>query len=178
MLNNVQEGANAPNLVNVVIEIPAQSEPVKYEIDKNTGALFVDRFLGASMRYPCDYGYVPNTLSEDGDPVDVLVISPVPLLSGAVIEVRPIGMLNMTDEKGKDVKILAVPSDKLTTLYKDWHNPKDAFPLLIRQIEHFFKHYKDLEDGRWVKIDGWNDAAEAKQEIINSIERFKQTSKN
>jgi inorganic pyrophosphatase len=172
MFHKIGKKLDIPNEFHVIIEIPAHSEPVKYEVDKETGLLFVDRFMTSTMRYPCDYGYIPNTLAEDGDPVDVLVVSPFPLLSGSVIPVRPIGMLNMTDESGKDTKILAVPLDRLTRLYKDIQKPSDLFPLLIEQISHFFEHYKDLEEGKWVKIEGWEEAAKAKEEIKAGVKRF------
>lgn len=169
MLNSISPGQNVPDEVNVIIEIPAHSEPVKYEIDKETGAMFVDRFMTTSMRYPCDYGYIPNTLSDDGDPIDVLVISPLPLITGAVIQARPIGVLKMTDEAGEDYKILAVPADKLTPLYRHIKNPEDLLPLTLNRISHFFEHYKDLDDGKWVKIDGWAGAIEAKEIIKKSL---------
>jgi inorganic pyrophosphatase len=172
MLNAVSTGDNIPNNVNVIIEISANSEPVKYEVDKDTGAMFVDRFMPTSMRYPCDYGYIPNTLSKDGDPLDVLVISPIPLIPGAVIKVRPIGVLQMTDESGKDCKILAVPIDKLTPIYKNVQQPEDLFPLTIERIAHFFQHYKDLEEGKWVKLDGWEGKDAAHKEILDSIARL------
>jgi len=169
--NNIPTGKDVPNNVNVIIEIPANAEPVKYEVDKDSGALFVDRFLGTAMFYPANYGYIPNTLSEDGDPVDVLVITPTPLISGSVIRSRPIGILNMTDESGVDAKILAVPVDKLSVLYRDVQSPDDVSPHLLSTITHFFEHYKDLEEGKWVKIDGWDGADAAKAEIMASIER-------
>lgn len=165
-------GHRLPDEVNVIIEIPAHSSPVKYEVDKHTGALFVDRFMATAMYYPCNYGYVPETLSEDGDPVDVLVITPVPLISGSVIAVRPIGLLRMTDESGIDSKILAVPTDKLCRYYRDIHSPSDVSPHLLDTITHFFEHYKDLEEGKWVKVEGWEDAAAAKAEVIASCKRF------
>lgn len=177
MLNYVTPGDNAPEQVNVIIEIPAHSEPVKYEVDKISGAMYVDRFMATSMRYPCDYGYIPQTLSNDGDPVDVLVISPLPLISGAVITVRPIGMLQMTDEAGEDIKILAVPIDKLTSIYKNIHKPEDLGQFMLDKIAHFFQHYKDLEPNKWVKIEGWRDADAAKQEIITSFKRLQATVK-
>ena len=155
MLNSVGPGTKVPDEINVIIEIPAHSEPVKYEVDKASGAMFVDRFMSTSMRYPCDYGYIPQTLGDDGDPIDVLVISPLPLISGSVICVRPIGMLAMTDESGGDVKILAVPINKLTPIYKDINKPEDLGDFLLQRIAHFFEHYKDLEGGKWVKIEGW-----------------------
>ena len=171
--NNIPPGKNIPEDINVIIEIPANDVPVKYEIDKDSDALFVDRFMGTAMHYPCNYGYVPQTLSEDGDPVDVLVITPFPLIAGSVINCRPIGMLEMTDESGKDAKILAVPTDKLTQIYKDVKTHEDVTPNLIAQISHFFEHYKDLEKGTWVKVDGWVGPEEAKQEVLASIEREK-----
>ena len=171
-LSAISAGKNVPDEVNVIIEIPAHADPVKYEVDKDTGALFVDRFMATCMHYPTNYGYVNNTLSEDGDPVDVLVMTPFPLLAGSVIKCRPVGVLNMTDESGKDAKVLAVPVDKLSTIYRDVKEIADVPPLLLKQIEHFFEHYKDLEPGKWVKIDGWSDAAAAKAEITSSIERF------
>jgi inorganic pyrophosphatase len=171
-LNAVPAGEKLPDEVNVIIEIPAHADPVKYEVDKDSGALFVDRFMATCMHYPCNYGYVPDTLSEDGDPVDVLVITPFPLLAGSVIRCRPIGVLNMTDESGKDAKVLAVPVDKLSTLYRKVFETTDVPELLLKQIEHFFEHYKDLEEGKWVKIDGWSDAAAAKDEIVASVKRY------
>lgn len=134
--------------------------------------MFVDRFMNTAMHYPCNYGYVPHTLSEDGDPVDVLVITPVPLISGSVIQCRPIGMLGMTDESGPDAKILAVPVDQLCTSYRKVKTCDDVQPMLLAQIAHFFEHYKDLEANKWVKIEGWDDMKSAHQEIIDSIERF------
>jgi inorganic pyrophosphatase len=172
ILDRVSSGLNVPNDVNVVIEIPSHSDPVKYEVDKVTGAMFVDRFMGTAMHYPCNYGYVPQTLSEDGDPVDVLVVTPIPVISGAVIRVRPLGMLRMTDEAGRDSKIIAVPIDKLSNLYSNMNGVRDLPRSLLDSISHFFDHYKDLEPGKWVKIDGWVDAEEAKQEILDSIERY------
>jgi len=168
----VSPGKNAPDEVNVVIEIPSHGAPVKYEMDKDTGTIFVDRFLSTAMYYPCNYGYVPQTLSKDGDPVDVLVITPVPLISSSVIKCRPIGVLKMQDEKGFDAKVLAVPVDSLSPLYKDYKSPDDVSPLLLATITHFFEHYKDLEEGKWVKIEGWDGAKAAKKEITESVKRF------
>lgn len=168
----VKPGKNVPEEINVVIEIPARSEPVKYEVDKETGILFVDRFMATAMYYPANYGYIPQTLSEDGDPVDVLVLTEVPLLSGSVIRARPIGMLQMEDESGIDAKILAVPIDKLSKLYKNVQAHTDISPNILATIEHFFAHYKDLEEGKWVKIKGWVGSAEAKKEIMNSVARY------
>lgn len=171
-LSNIKPGKDVPNDINVVVEIPMQSEPVKYEVDKDTGTLCVDRFLSTAMFYPCNYGYIPGTLSDDGDPTDVLVVAPYPLLCGSVIRCRPIGMLQMSDESGEDAKLLAVPIDKLSTLYHGVHKPEDLPPQLVRSIAHFFEHYKDLEEGKWVKVKGWVGPEEAKAEIIASIERY------
>ena len=172
ILDRVSSGKNIPNDINVVIEIPSHSDPVKYEVDKETGAMFVDRFMGTAMHYPCNYGYIPQTLSEDGDPADVLVVTPIPVISGSVIRVRPLGMLCMTDEAGKDSKIIAVPIDKLSSLYTHMNSVRDLPKSLLDSIAHFFDHYKDLEPGKWVKIDGWVDTDEAKQEILDSIARY------
>ena len=171
-LDRVSSGKDVPNDINVIIEIPSHSDPVKYEVDKETGAMFVDRFMNTAMFYPCNYGYVPHTLSEDGDPVDVLVVTPTPLISGSVIRCRPVGMLKMTDESGVDAKILAVPVDKLAVQYRGVEKLEDLSPLLLDQIAHFFGHYKDLENNKWVKIDGWVGTDEAKAEIVASVERF------
>jgi len=171
-LDRVPTGNKVPNDINVIIEIPAHSDPVKYEVDKATGAMFVDRFMGTAMHYPCNYGYVPHTLSEDGDPVDVLVVTPVPLISGSVIRCRPLGMLSMQDESGQDAKVVAVPGDKLCSLYRKIETVRDLSELLLAQIAHFFEHYKDLEAGKWVKIEGWLGPEEAKEEILSSVQRF------
>ncbi len=175
ILDRVPSGKDAPNDINVIIEIPAHSDPVKYEVDKDTGAMFVDRFMATAMFYPCNYGYVPHSLSEDGDPVDVLVVTPHALISGAVIRVRPIGVLKMSDEGGIDAKILAVPVNKLTDLYAHINDIDDVSKSLLNQISHFFEHYKDLEKGKWVKIEGWGNSAEAKAEIVASINRFNES---
>ena len=172
ILDRVNSGKNVPNDINVIIEIPSHSDPIKYEVDKDTGAMFVDRFMGTSMHYPCNYGYIPKTLSEDGDPTDVLVVTPIPVITGSVIRVRPLGMLDMTDEAGKDSKIIAVPIDKLSSLYSHMNSVRDLPKSLLDSISHFFNHYKDLETGKWVKIEGWVDVEEAKQEILDSIERY------
>ncbi len=172
ILDRVNSGKNIPNDVNVIIEIPSHSDPVKYEVDKETGAMFVDRFMGTAMHYPCNYGYIPRSLSEDGDPVDVLVVTPMPLISGSVIRVRPLGVLNMTDEAGRDTKIIAVPIDKLSSLYSSMDSVRDLPKALLDSIAHFFDHYKDLEPGKWVKIEGWGDIEDAKREILESVERF------
>lgn len=171
-LENLSAGKQVPDDINVVIEIPSHSNPIKYEVDKDSGMVMVDRFLGTSMFYPCEYGFMPHTLSEDGDPVDVLVVSPHPLFPGAVVRCRPIGMLRMTDESGHDAKILAVPVTKLTTRYEQIFKPEDIGKELLNSIEHFFKHYKDLENGKWVKIDGWEGVESAKKEILASVKRY------
>jgi inorganic pyrophosphatase len=169
-LDRVGSGKNLPQDVNVIIEIPSHSDPVKYEVDKETGALFVDRFMNTAMFYPANYGYIPHTLSDDGDPVDVLVMSPYALISGSVVACRPVGMLKMTDESGEDAKVIAVPHD---AMYDDIRDIGDVSPRLLSQLAHFFEHYKDLENNKWVKIEGWVGKAEAEQEIIASVERFK-----
>lgn len=168
-LNNVPTGKNAPEEFNVVIEIAQGGEPIKYELDKDTGALFVDRILSTSMRYPCNYGYIPNTLCGDGDPADVLVVMGSPLIPGCVVKCRPIGVLKMTDESGEDAKLLAVPVSKTTRLYENIKSYKDLPEIQIKQISHFFERYKDLEEGKWVKVDGWEDEQAAKQEVIDAI---------
>ena len=173
-LDKLSPGKDIPNEINVVIEIPSHGAPVKYEVDKETDTMVVDRFMSTAMFYPCNYGFVPKTLSDDGDPVDVLVEAPHPLLTGSVIAVRPIGMLKMTDESGEDAKILAVPIDKLCRHYHNVHAPEDLPEILLTQISHFFEHYKDLEKGKWVKVEGWAGAEEAQKEILASIERYNQ----
>ena len=173
ILDRVHPGKNVPSEVNVIIEIPSHSDPIKYEVDKETGAMFVDRFMGTSMHYPCNYGYIPRTLSEDGDPSDVMVVTPIPVITGSVITVRPLGMLRMSDEAGKDAKIIAVPINKLSGLYTQMRSVHDLPRSLLDSISHFFDHYKDLEPGKWVNIDGWVDAEEAEREILESIERYK-----
>lgn len=172
-INDIPAGKNLPDEINVIIEIPANSDPVKYEVDKDSGALMVDRFMATAMFYPCNYGYIPNTLSEDGDPLDVLVPTPYPLINGAVIKCRPVGMLEMEDESGIDAKLIAVPVDKLSVIYRDIKEATDLPELLLSQIAHFFEHYKDLEKGKWVKIKGWADAASAKAEIEKSVAAVK-----
>jgi inorganic pyrophosphatase len=174
-LDRVSAGTDIPNDCNVVVEIPMHGDPIKYEVDKDTGAVFVDRFMSTAMRYPCNYGYIPHTLSPDGDPCDVLVLSPVPLITGVVVRCRPIGMLKMDDEAGGDAKILAVPIDKLSSLYRTIQSPRDLPELTTRQIAHFFEHYKDLEPGKWVRVSSWVDAEEAKIEIMASVARFQAT---
>ena len=172
-LERVTAGRAVPNDVNVIIEIPMNADPVKYEVDKQTGAVFVDRFMSTAMHYPCNYGYVPRTLSGDGDPVDVLVLPPLPLITGVVVRCRPIGMLRMKDEAGEDRKLLAVPIDKLTSQYRSVRSPRDVPEAQLAAIRHFFEHYKDLEKGKWVKVQGWVGAAAAKKEILDGVKRFR-----
>lgn len=174
-LDRVSSGKDVPNDFNVIIEIPMHGDPIKYEVDKETGAMFVDRFMSTAMHYPCNYGYIPHTLSEDGDPVDVLVLTPVALMTGVVVRCRTVGMLKMTDEAGVDAKLIAVPVDKLCSLYKNVQKPGDLPALTLAQISHFFEHYKDLEPGKWVKVEGWVGADEAKAEIMAGVERYNAT---
>ena len=171
-LDNVTAGKNLPEHFNVIIEIPMNADPIKYEVDKESGAIFVDRFMGTAMHYPCNYGYVPKTISDDGDPVDVLVITPFPLIPGVVVSCRAIGILLMEDEAGGDAKILAVPENKILSIYTHWQKPEDMNPLRLNQIKHFFEHYKDLEPGKWVKTRGWEGPKSAHQEILQGIERY------
>ena len=174
-LNHVTPGKNAPETFNVVIEIPMNADPIKYEVDKESGAIFVDRFMTTAMHYPTNYGYVPQTLSGDGDPVDVLVITPYPLFPGVVVPCRPIGILMMEDEAGVDGKVLAVPTDKVLPIYTHWQKVEDVNPMRLKAISHFFEHYKDLEDGKWVKVLGWEGLDAAKKEILDGIENFKKS---
>lgn len=173
-LSLVSAGSNMPEEVNVIIEIPANADPIKYEVDKDTGTLWVDRFMSTAMFYPCNYGFVNKTLSLDGDPVDVLVPTPYPLQAGSVIKCRPVGVLKMTDEAGEDAKVVAVPVSKLTKEYDHVKDVTDLPELLRAQITHFFERYKELEKGKWVKVEGWGDAADAKAEILSSFERANQ----
>jgi inorganic pyrophosphatase len=172
-LDRVTSGRDLANDFNVIVEIPMNANPIKYEVDKATGALFVDRFVSTAMHYPCNYGYIPDTLSDDGDPVDALVITPFPLLPGVVVRCRPIGILKMTDEAGGDQKLLAVPIDKLTPIYRSIETARDLPELTLAQISHFFAHYKDLEPGKWVKVEGWGSPEEARREILESVKRYK-----
>jgi inorganic pyrophosphatase len=172
-IDAIAVGINPPEDVNVIIEVPIGGEPIKYEMDKAAGTLVVDRFLHTPMRYPGNYGFVPHTLSEDGDPIDVLVANTRPIVPGAVINVRPIGVLKMVDDAGGDEKILAVPVPKLTKRYEHVHNYTDLPRITLEQVRHFFEHYKDLEPGKWVKMQGWGDAAEAKRMIQDAIARAK-----
>ncbi len=164
-------GRNPPKEVNVIVEVPVGGEPIKYEMDKVAGTLVVDRFLYTSMRYPGNYGFVPHTLSDDGDPIDVLIANQRGIVPGAVIAVRPVGVLKMQDEAGGDEKIIAVPVPRLTRRYENVLNYKQLPEITLQQIEHFFAHYKDLEGGKWVKVMGWGDADEAEQMIMDSIAR-------
>ena len=170
-LDAVSIGNNPPHDVNVVIEVPIGGEPIKYEMDKEAGALVVDRFLYTAMRYPGNYGFVPHTLSGDGDPCDVIVANTRAIIPGAIINCRLVGVLLMEDEAGGDEKLLAVPSAKLTRRYENVTNYTDLPAITLKQIEHFFEHYKDLEQGKWVKIKRWGDAAEARAMLIEGIER-------
>ena len=168
-LLNVSPGSKAPDAFNVIIEISANAAPVKYEVDKDSGAVFVDRFMGTAMHYPCNYGYVPQTLAADGDPVDVLVVTPFPLPPGVVVTCRPLGILKMEDEAGGDSKLVAVPTEKLCPMYAKIQKLDDLPELLIKQIQHFFEHYKDLEPGKWVKVTGWAGIDEAKEEVRTGL---------
>ena len=170
-IDAIPVGDNPPDDINVIIEVPVGGEPIKYEMDKASGALFVDRYLYTSMRYPGNYGFVPHTLSDDGDPIDVLVASTRAITPGAVLNCRPIGALMMTDEAGGDEKIVAVPSTKLSRRYEKVANYSDLPQITIQQIEHFFAHYKDLEGEKWVRVDGWVDADAARKLVVEGIER-------
>lgn len=171
-LGRVTRGRDVPNDINAIIEIPLDGEAVKYEVDKDSGAIFVDRVLNTAMRYPTNYGYMPNTLCGDGDPVDLLVVMPVPLIPGSVVRCRPVGVLKMTDEAGSDAKVVAVPINKVTLLYRHVESVRQLPDELLDRIAHFFAHYKDLEPGKWVKIEGWGGPDEAKREIVEAIERY------
>ncbi len=171
--DHIPAGKDLPEDFNCVIEIPANSSPIKYEIDKDAGAVIVDRFMATPMFYPANYGFIPHTLSDDGDPLDVLVVAPYPIQAGAVIRCRPVGVLKMTDEAGEDYKLLAVPHGKLTPIYNDVKEPSDLPELLIKQIEHFFENYKDLEPGKWVKVEGWAGSDEARKAITDSAAAYK-----
>jgi inorganic pyrophosphatase len=168
-IDAVPVGSDPPQDINVIVEVPIGGEPVKYEMDKASGTLFVDRMLYTAMRYPGNYGFVPHTLSADGDPVDVLIANQRPLIPGCVINCRPVGVLLMSDEKGGDEKIIAVPSGKVTARYSRVMSYRDLPDSLVRQIAHFFEHYKDLEDGKWVRIERWGDAEEAREMIRQAM---------
>ena len=171
-LHNVTPGANAPEQFHVIIEIPMNANPIKYEVDKESGAMFVDRFMSTAMHYPCNYGYIPQTLADDGDPVDVLVITPFPLAPGVVVKCRPLGVLKMDDEAGGDAKLLAVPINKILSIYAHWHKPEDLNPLRLKTIQHFFEHYKDLEEGKWVSVKGWEGPESAMAEVTQGIKAY------
>ncbi len=170
--SKVPAGKDVPNDIYVAIEIPANHAPIKYEIDHDTDCLFVDRFMATPMFYPANYGFIPHTLADDGDPLDVLVVTPYPVAPGSVIRCRPVGVLNMTDEAGGDAKLIAVPHDKLSQLYVDIKEYTDLPALLLEQIKHFFENYKDLEKGKWVKVEGWGNADEARQAILKAVAAY------
>ena len=170
--SQVPAGKDLPNDVYVVIEIPANSEPVKYEIEKDCDALFVDRFMASPMFYPANYGYINDTLADDGDALDVLVVTPYPVVPGSVIRCRPVGVLNMTDEAGVDAKLIAVPHEKLTQAYNDVHDIDDVPALLRNQIKEFFENYKNLEKGKWVKVESWEGADSARAKIVAAAEAY------
>ncbi len=170
-LDEILVGENPPSEVNVIVEVPIGGEPIKYEMDKAAGTMVVDRFLYTSMRYPGNYGFIPHTLSEDGDPVDVLIVSQRTLVPGAVIAVRPIGVMKMRDEAGGDEKIVAVPVSRITKRYENVHDVSDLPEILVQQIEHFFTHYKDLETDKWAETQGWGDCREAQRLVQEAIER-------
>jgi inorganic pyrophosphatase len=172
-ISKISMGKDAPNEVNVIVENTVGAVPVKYEIDKDSGAIFVDRFVHTPMFYPGNYGFIPHTLSDDGDPVDVLIVGDMPVIAGAVMPVNPIGVLKMEDDGGMDEKIIAKPTTKMFPYHKDIENISDLPEIVTQQIEHFFTHYKDLEKGKWVKILGWGDADEARALINEGIERAK-----
>jgi inorganic pyrophosphatase len=173
-LDNVTPGNKVPESFNVIIEISMNGDPIKYEVDKASGCIFVDRFMNTAMHYPTNYGYVPKTIAGDGDPVDVLVITPVPLPPGVVVPCRAIGILKMEDEGGMDGKVLAVPTDKILPLYSRWQSLDDLNPMRLKAIEHFFEHYKDLDAGKWVKVQGWGGKDEAHKEILDGIAAYNQ----
>ena len=172
-LNKIPVGENVPWDVNVVVEVPVGTEPVKYEIDKESGALFVDRIMHTSMRYPCNYGFIPHTLADDGDPVDVLIANNTPIMPGAVVRCRPIGVLVMEDEAGMDEKLLMVPVDSLNPWYTSVRTYEELPDVFLERISHFFAHYKDLEKGKWVKISGWESAEHAAELIEQGIAAYK-----
>jgi inorganic pyrophosphatase len=172
-IDAISIGKNPPNEVNVVIEVPVGGEPIKYELDKDAGTLVVDRFLYTAMRYPGNYGFIPHTLSDDGDPCDVIIANTRAIVPGAVMAVRPVGVLFMEDEAGGDEKIIAVPTSKLTKRYDRVQNYSDLPEITLQQIQHFFEHYKDLEPNKWVKVLRWGSAEEARKLILDGIERAK-----
>ena len=170
-IDAIPVGRDPPREVNVIVEVPVGGEPIKYEMDKAAGTLVVDRFLYTSMRYPGNYGFIPHTLSDDGDPCDVLIANQRGIVPGAIVAVRPVGVLKMQDEAGGDEKIIAVPASRITRRYENVMNHTDLPEIVLDRIQHFFEHYKDLEPGKWVKVVGWGDAAEAKMMIVTSMER-------
>jgi inorganic pyrophosphatase len=176
-LDAISIGRDPPREVSVIVEVPVGGEPIKYEMDKASGALVVDRFLYTSMRYPGNYGFIPHTLSDDGDPCDVLIANQRGIIPGAIVACRPVGVLKMQDEAGGDEKIIAVPAPRLTRRYEKIHSYTDLPEITLKQIEHFFEHYKDLESSKWVKVLGWGDATEAQRLIVESIERAKAAGK-
>ncbi len=171
-LDHVTPGSKVPESFNVIIEISMNGDPIKYEVDKASGCIFVDRFMNTAMHYPTNYGYVPKTIAGDGDPVDVLVITPVPLPPGVVVPCRALGILNMEDEGGMDGKVLAVPTEKILPLYSGWQKLEDLNPVRLKAIEHFFEHYKDLDPGKWVKVTGWAGKDAAHKEILDGIAAY------
>ena len=171
-LQQVRPGQNFPDDINVIIEVPMNSPAIKYEVDKDSGAIFVDRMLKTAMYYPCNYGYVPHTLCGDGDPVDVLVVLPLPMLPGTVVRCRPVGVLLMKDEEGEDSKVIAVPIPEVTGIYRDIITVDDLDDILLDQIVHFFEHYKDLEKNKWVRTGGWQGVEAARQELLDAIDRY------
>jgi len=171
-LSHVSPGKKLPEQFNVIIEISMNGDPIKYEVDKESGCIFVDRFMNTAMHYPTNYGYIPQTIAGDGDPVDVLVITPVPLPPGVVVPCRALGILKMEDEGGVDGKVLAVPTDKILPLYARWKSLEDLNPTRLKSIEHFFEHYKDLDAGKWVKVTGWDGVEAAHKEILDGIEAY------
>jgi inorganic pyrophosphatase len=171
-VHDVTAGKHVPQEFNVIIEIPMNADPVKYEIDKETGALFVDRFMMTAMHYPANYGYVPRTLADDDDPVDVLVHTPFPLPPGVVVRCRALGVLRMDDEAGGDAKLLAVPTDDICPLFTHWKTIADVPEIRLKQIQHFFEHYKDLEAGKWVRVLGWSGIEPAHTEILDGLKRY------
>ncbi len=171
-LDHVTPGSKVPESFNVIIEISMNGDPIKYEVDKASGCIFVDRFMNTAMHYPTNYGYVPQTISGDGDPVDVLVVTPVPLPPGVVVPCRALGILKMEDEGGVDGKVLAVPTEKILPLYSRWKSHTDLNPIRLKAIEHFFEHYKDLDPGKWVKVLGWDGLEAAHQEILDGIAAY------
>ena len=171
-MSKIAVGENPPFDINVIIEVPLGGEPIKYEMDKDSGAMFVDRFLYTSMRYPCNYGFIPHTLSDDGDPTDVLVVGQRALMPGCVVRARPVGVLLMEDEAGFDEKIVAVPHSKLTPFYDQVKSYTDLPEVLQQRIPHFFEHYKDLDEGKWVRVEGWSGLDDAYAEIMEGIEMY------